>query len=91
VKVLVDMNLGPEWVTFLTARGFDAQHWSAVGAPHADDREIMEFARNRGLIVFTHDLDFGNILAVSGRAPANAKYAQQPTRPAFVARRLRID
>jgi predicted nuclease of predicted toxin-antitoxin system len=44
VKVLVDMNLSPEWVTFFTAQGFEAQHWSSVGVPQADDREIMEFA-----------------------------------------------
>lgn len=81
MKLLVDMNLSPEWVTFLTAQGFEAQHWSAVGAPHADDREIMEFARLRGFIVFTHDLDFGNILAVTNaRGPSVVQVrTQNPT------------
>jgi predicted nuclease of predicted toxin-antitoxin system len=40
-------------------------HWSSVGNPKADDAEIMDFARDNAFVVFTHDLDFGNILAVT--------------------------
>ena len=34
-----------------------------VGQPSAPDSEIMEYASQDGLIVFTHDLDFGALLA----------------------------
>ena len=57
------MNLGPAWVETLRAAGWQATHWSSVGDPRAADVEIMSFARDGGWVVFTHDLDFGTILA----------------------------
>ena len=65
VKVVVDMNLSPEWVPVLTERGHEAVHWSIVGSPEALDIEIMDWARSRKFIVFTHDLDFGTTLALT--------------------------
>ena len=66
MKLLVDMNLSPRWVGFLQSQGFEAVHWSDVGAPTATDAEILDVARREGMIVLTHDLDFGAILASSG-------------------------
>jgi predicted nuclease of predicted toxin-antitoxin system len=63
VKLLIDMNLSPEWRPYLEERGFEAVHWSAVGAHTAPDSEIMQWARDNGCVVFTHDLDSGIILA----------------------------
>ena len=57
------MNLSPEWVLFLHEHGFEAIHWSAVGARNAPDTEIMQWARDNARVVFTHDLDFGILLA----------------------------
>jgi predicted nuclease of predicted toxin-antitoxin system len=65
VKIVIDMNLSPLWVEYLAIRSVIAQHWSLLGDPKATDREIMRFARERGEVVFTHDLDFGNILAAT--------------------------
>jgi predicted nuclease of predicted toxin-antitoxin system len=65
LKVLVDMNLSPEWVSTLTHEGWPAVHWSSVGAPHASDAEIMAWALAHEHIVFTHDLDFGTALALT--------------------------
>jgi predicted nuclease of predicted toxin-antitoxin system len=31
IKILVDMNLSPEWVPALVREGWEAVHWSAVG------------------------------------------------------------
>lgn len=64
--ILVDMNLSPEWVTTFLAGGWPAMHWSSVGAANAPDRSIMDWARDRGAVVFTHDLDFATALALSG-------------------------
>jgi predicted nuclease of predicted toxin-antitoxin system len=66
VKFLIDMNLSPLWVAFLTDQGFEALHWSTVGQPEAADTEIFDFAAAKGWIVFTHDLDFGILLAALG-------------------------
>jgi predicted nuclease of predicted toxin-antitoxin system len=45
LKILVDMNLTPEWVGRLTELGWESVHWSAVGNPKARDAEIMLWAR----------------------------------------------
>lgn len=62
------MNLSPEWVAVLERHGFEAVHWSTVGNPRASDAEIMAWARTRGHVVLTHDLDFGALLAASDDA-----------------------
>ena len=65
------MNLTPAWVEFLATRDIESSHWSDVGDPKALDPEIMGFAREHQFVVFTHDLDFGNILAVThARGPS---------------------
>ncbi|BAZ50709.1 hypothetical protein NIES4103_33260 [Nostoc sp. NIES-4103] len=43
-----------------------AVHWSTVGDPGEKDSVIMEWARSNEYIVFTHDLDFGSLLAATG-------------------------
>jgi predicted nuclease of predicted toxin-antitoxin system len=65
VKILVDMNLSPAWVPVLEGQGWEALHWSTVGDPRASDSTIMSWARANGYVVFTHDLDFGALLAVT--------------------------
>jgi len=35
MKFLIDMNLSPLWVSFLSGKGFKAVHWSTVGQPWA--------------------------------------------------------
>lgn len=59
----VDVNLSPDWVKFLQDHRIDAVHWIAIGEPSAADQQIMEWARENGCIVFTHDLDFGALHA----------------------------
>jgi predicted nuclease of predicted toxin-antitoxin system len=53
MKILIDMNLSPLWVPFFAASAIEAVHWSTIGNPAAPDGEF-----------FTHDLDFGALLAV---------------------------
>ena len=65
MKLLIDMNLSPEWVAVLRKEGWEAVHWSSIGDPGAPDREIMTWVKANGHIVFTHDLDFGAILAAT--------------------------
>jgi predicted nuclease of predicted toxin-antitoxin system len=71
VKILVDMNLSPDWVGVLARNGVSAVHWSAVGEPGAADRKIMEWAIANQCVVLTHDLDFGTVLALThGTGPS---------------------
>ena len=62
------MNLSPTWVDALRQRGHDAVHWIDIGRSNAPDAEIMAWARNNGHIVFTHDLDFSTMLALTKAA-----------------------
>ena len=41
MNVLVDMNLSPDWIPLLQQHGFQAAHWSSIGARGAEDSEIM--------------------------------------------------
>ena len=65
LEILVDMNLSPDWVPLLEQAGFAARHWSRIGAPTATDESIMRWAAAHGYLVFTHDLDFGTVLALT--------------------------
>src|SRR4051794_18664184 len=65
VQILIDMNLSPDWVTLLRQHGWSAVHWSTVGDPRAADRVLLDWALANNHIVFTHDLDFGTVLALT--------------------------
>jgi predicted nuclease of predicted toxin-antitoxin system len=65
--LLLDMNLSPDWVEVFERAGFEAKHWSQVGEGSAPDLEILDWARKNGFVVFTHDLDFSRLLALTGR------------------------
>jgi predicted nuclease of predicted toxin-antitoxin system len=65
VQLVVDMNLSVEWVGELGRNGWSAVHWSTIGDPRADDAAIMAWALGNGYVVFTHDLDFGTMLALT--------------------------
>lgn len=82
LKLLVDMNLSPEWVPALGSHGWLAVHWSTVGDPGASDMDIMDWAAAHQYVVFTHDLDFGTMLALSQEAgPSVLQIRTQDTLP----------
>ena len=82
MKILVDMNLSPEWVATLEAQGWRAKHWADVGDRSATDREIMDWARENGYVVLTHDLDFGAMLAATqGTGPSVVQVRTQDVLP----------
>jgi predicted nuclease of predicted toxin-antitoxin system len=65
MKLLIDMNLSPRWVALFTTNHIEAIHWSSIGAVNAPDSEIIHYAAEHDYAVFTHDLDFGTILALT--------------------------
>ena len=52
----------------LQKHGWQAVHWSDIGDPRASDRDIMDWAATHQYVVFTHDLDFGTMLALTHEA-----------------------
>ncbi|MDH5776319.1 MAG: DUF5615 family PIN-like protein [Nitrospirota bacterium] len=65
MKVLIDMNLSPQWVSVFKLHGLGAVHWSEIGDPCEKDSVILQWAQNQGYAVLTHDLDFGTLLALT--------------------------
>lgn len=66
LKLLLDMNLSPKRVPLLQTAGYDCVHWHAIGRCDANDKEIVERAKNEKKTIITNDLDFGAILAETG-------------------------
>ena len=86
MKLLVDMNLSPQWVPLLVKAGMQARHWSEVGKPDASDLEIFEYAALNDYVILTYDLDFGAILAVGrGKKPSVAQIRSNDISPEAVA------
>ena len=82
IKIIIDMNLPPRWVKVLKNEGWDAVHWSSIGNSRAADADIMNYAKDGGYAVLTHDLDFGAILAATGwKAPSVIQVRTQDVFP----------
>ena len=79
------MNLTPEWAPALRKHGWQAVHWSSVGDPSASDKDIMDWAAAHQYVVFTHDLDFGTMLALSHEAgPSVLQVRTEDTLPDYL-------
>jgi predicted nuclease of predicted toxin-antitoxin system len=71
MKLLLDMNLSPDWVAFLADNGIEAVHWSTQGPATAPDTAIMAFAKTNDSVVLTHDPDSSAMLGVThGEKPS---------------------
>jgi predicted nuclease of predicted toxin-antitoxin system len=76
MRLLLDMNVSPQLVSALAARGHDCAHWSTLGDPRASDEIILRYAKENGFVLITHGLDFGAILATSqADARVSSKFA----------------
>ena len=86
MKIVIDMNLSPDWAAAFASEGFESVHWSTVGDPRAEDAEIIEYARKNSCVIFTHDLDFGTILALTqAKSPSVVQVRAQDILPARLA------
>ena len=78
MRFLADMGISPRSVAYLRNLGVDAVHLHELGLDRLPDAEIVRKARREGYVILTHDLDFGELLAISGnemrsvRAPSSA-------------------
>lgn len=86
MKFVIDMNLSPGWVSVLAEMGHRATHWSMIGDISAPDTAIMQWAREHGCIVFTHDLEYGALLHATGAtAPSVVQVRSEDVRPVTLA------
>ncbi len=85
MKLLLDMNLSPLWLSALQDAGFDVVHWAAIGSADDADETIMHFAQQHGYILCTQDLDFGLMLAFSGHGkPSVLQIRSKDVLPAHI-------
>jgi predicted nuclease of predicted toxin-antitoxin system len=66
IRYLADMNISPSTVASLSHMGWEIIRVSDVLPFNAADREILELARQRNMVVITQDLDFSMLLALGG-------------------------
>ncbi len=91
MKLLVDMNLSPRWIDFLTDAGIEAAHWSTIGAANAPDLVIMAYASTNDYAVLTHDLDFSAILAAThGEKPSVIQIRAEDISPEAIGNQILI-
>jgi predicted nuclease of predicted toxin-antitoxin system len=73
------------WEAYFQQQGLEAIHWKNIGPANAPDREIFEYARENGFIIFTNDLDFGAILAATNTPrPSVIQARAQDLTPEFL-------
>lgn len=62
MKILIDVNLTPEWCKVLEKHGHEVVYWGHIGASDAADEVILAYAATNGYVLFTNDLDFTTLL-----------------------------
>ncbi|MGH7998134.1 MAG: DUF5615 family PIN-like protein [Brasilonema sp.] len=68
MKFLADMGISLRTVAWLRDTGYDVVHLRDQGLQKLPDEEILIKARTEVRILLTVDLDFAQLLAVSGEA-----------------------
>lgn len=86
MRLLLDLNLSPTLCGLFAAAGHDTVHWSSVGDLKAPDSVILDYAKRLDMIVVTHDLDFGALLAAThAEGPSVIQFRTQDIlKPSFV-------
>lgn len=57
-RILVDENTSPRIADLLSEKGHEAVHVSGTLETGVDDEAIVNYAREHGFVVLTHDDDF---------------------------------
>lgn len=66
MKLLLDMNLSQDWLPMLAGSGWEACHCSSIGKHNAPDKELIAWARGYSHVAMTQDLDFPQLLFITG-------------------------
>ncbi len=68
MKILADMHISPLSVDFLKSLGHDASPVNDILPANATDRAIVEMAKTETRTILTQDLDFSEIISLSGES-----------------------
>ncbi len=90
MRFLADMGVSVRLVQWLREQGHDAVHLQEQGLQRLPNGTIFERAATENRIVLTFDLDFGEIVALSGgRSASVILFRLHNTRMQHVRERLR--
>jgi predicted nuclease of predicted toxin-antitoxin system len=90
MRFLADMGVAHRIVEWLRAERHDAIHLRAEGLQRMPNGDIFKKAVSEGQIILTFDLDFGEIVALSGsRQVSVILFRLHNTRTAHVVDRLK--
>jgi predicted nuclease of predicted toxin-antitoxin system len=67
MKFLLDQNLSPALIEMLATLGHETRHVLRIGMHKSPDFDILLEADANDEVILTHDLDFGDLLAMSGK------------------------
>ena len=65
MRFLADMGVSPRTVDFLRDLQHDATHLHEEGLDRLPDSDVLTKARREGRALLTHDLGFGELVAIS--------------------------
>ncbi len=83
------MGISYSTVQWLLEHGHDAVHLRAIEMHRASDAEIVKKASREGSVILTCDLDFGDIMSVSGeKYPSVIIFRLENETPANINKRL---
>ena len=89
MRFLADMGVSQRVTEWLRANGHDAVHLTDRGLQRLRDAKILETAALESRIILTFDLDFGEIVALSGeRKVSTIVFRLNNTTTPFVIQRL---
>jgi predicted nuclease of predicted toxin-antitoxin system len=90
MRFLADMGISPRCVDFLRELGHDAIHLHEEELDRLPDSEVLAKALRETRILLTHDLDFGELVAISrSRLPSVVTFRLRDMRPFNVNRHIR--
>lgn len=90
MRFLAEMGVSMRVVEWLRSGGHDAIHLRDEGLQRLPNGEIFKKAIREERIALTFDLDFGEIIAASGRASVSViLFRLRNTRAEFVVQRLK--
>jgi predicted nuclease of predicted toxin-antitoxin system len=69
VKLLFDENLSRRLIARLADLYPESEQVVVAGLESADDREVWDYARSRGLAIVTKDWDFVELSSLRGQPP----------------------
>lgn len=91
MRFLADMGVAMRIVEWLRTQGHDVKHLREEGLQRMPDSDIFRKAATESRILLTFDLDFGEILALSGQRKVSVVlFRLANTRTPHVIERLKV-